>query len=255
MHKLTPSASCLQALLVMLPVLGVSSVVQAQTTPLVQITADGASAICRTVPPNPFHSRSVVQGAGPKGEAVVQFDLTPTSTPSQFYLGWACGEFPAGPADAPRYARVLFRVLSPLNVTGNGDPWTDKFLIVGDPHGDRVIVDLKPLSGYSDLNVMAQKGVGGGPTAPLKIGQWQCAQFELSASGVKTYLNRTDRSKPNVTLNQGFNPTAWTNFNVGFYSNATLAQNGRVSFQIARAEYDDEFDPAFCAAPPKPPAE
>ena len=241
------TTSCVSAILLALGVSGLPPVVHAQTTPLIRITADSASEICRTVPPNAFHTRSVVQGAGPKGEAVVQFDLTPTNMPSQFYLGWACGQFAAGPAEAARYARVLFRVLSPLNVSGNGDVWTTKFLIIGDPHSDRVIVDLKPVSGYSDLNVMAQKGVGGGPTAPLRIGQWHCAQFELTASGVKTYLDRTDQKKPNVTLNQSFNPSAWTNFNVGFYSNATLAKDGKVSFQIARAEFDDEFDPGFCA--------
>jgi len=46
-----------------------------------------------------------------------------------------------------------------------------------------------------------------------------------------------------VSPNFSLSAAAWNNLRVGFYSNASLASNGHISYEVTDLQYDDQFDP------------
>ncbi|MFN0062051.1 MAG: hypothetical protein ACKVPX_06005 [Myxococcaceae bacterium] len=255
-----------------------STLALAQTTPIVRLECTQAtfpSCGWSSLPDTSYATKRWVAGAGPQGQDVAQFDLVPSSTHSQFYLGWGTS-VPVAPQGSTRYIRLRIRFLAPLNLTGNPPEgaWTDKFIILGDGSDStsRVIVELRPTTSVSSVSTRIQRNIDGEPnrTSPvdLEANTWHSIQYEIRSSSASAanarlafWLNGANANHGAPTAQSGsfvLNTHQWSNLNIGYYSNGSLAPNGRLSFQIAGAEYDDEFDPNWGsgtgqATPPSPP--
>lgn len=209
-------------------------------------------------PETPEHRRVFTPGAGPAGEDVVQFELLPRSSHSQFYMGWS-GNLAMPPQGAVRYVRLKVRVLSPLNAASNDGTWTNKFIIFGDgpDASSRVIVEMRGTgSNNSGLETRIQRNIDGEPNrtpvVALPIGTWQNLQWEIrssssSSSGdgrLRFWQNNGNYSSPTAQSgNFQLNTATWSNVGLGYYSNGSLASNGNVRLQIAAFEVGTAFDP------------
>ncbi len=237
----------------------------AQMTPLARLNCTASTfPACGWGPANanPYHTRQLIAGGGPSGQDVVQFTHVPTSTHAQYYFGWFGPALPNPSAGAVRYVRVKLKVVPPISLLGSGDVWGAKFIILGDG-GDssaRVICSLTDngVSSYT-LAVMCSRNIDGPPNATSRVelradGSWNSLQFEFrssstssSANGqLKVWHNSNTYSSP--TRQSGLfqlNTTNWGNVNVGFYAGTTVAPSGRVVFQLADVEFDDEFDSSY----------
>jgi hypothetical protein len=183
-----------------------------------------------------------------------RFALVPGSAGSltQFYMGWGVAVPQANQGDS-RYIRLRIRINSPVNPAGVGDLWTDKFIILGDgsDNSSRVIVELRPNMTDNGLETRIQKNIAGDeartPLVGIPMDQSVSLQFEArsgSAGRVAVWLNNNTYSSPTrVSPNFTLSAAAWNNLRVGFYSNASLASNGRVNFEVTDLQYDDQFDP------------
>lgn len=218
-------------------------------------------------PENQYHRRQLVLGAGPAGQNVVQFDLIPSSSQNQFYLGWSTqtGSVPRG---GVRYVRVRVKILIPYNPLTS---WTDKWIIVGDGSNDdtsRVIIELGPHTS-PELQTAASRNIDGYPgrTQPyvtLNAGVWHHLQYELrsattasSADGrMKVWQNAANSNYSSPSAQSGaiqLNTTNWGSVGLGLFANETLPIGGQLAFQVTDFEYDDEFDPNWFQMGPSPP--
>ncbi len=195
---------------------------------------------------NPHHTLTRV-GNG------ARFTLVPGSASSltQFYMGWGVSVPQAQQGDS-RYIRLRLRVTSPVNPSGIGDLWTDKFIILGDgsDNSSRVIVELRPNGSDNGLETRIQKNIDGDeartPLLGLPMDQTLSLQFEArsgSSGRVALWMNNNTYGSPTrVSPNFSLSAAAWNNLRVGFYSNASLASNGRITYEVTDLQYDDQFD-------------
>jgi hypothetical protein len=198
---------------------------------------------------NPHHTLTRV-GNG------ARFSLVPGSASqiTQFYMGWGVSVPQAQTGDT-RYIRLRIRVLTPVNPSGVGDLWTDKFIILGDgsDNSSRVIIELRPNPQDNALDTRIQKNIDGpehGTTvATIPNGQLVSLQFEArsgSAGRVALWMNNDNYAAPTRTSPAfALSAAAWNNLRVGFYSNASLASNGSINFEVTDLQYDDQFDSAW----------
>jgi hypothetical protein len=154
------------------------------------------------------------------------------------------------------------KIVGPVALYGAGDVWTDKFIILGDgsDSSSRVICVLRD-NGVTErsLALFCSRNIDGPPNATsntelLTDGSWNNLQFEFRSSSspssgngqLKIWNNVNAYSSP--TRQSGLfqlNTTNWGNINVGFYANTTMGPTGRLVFQLADVEFDDEFNPNF----------
>ncbi len=195
---------------------------------------------------NPHYTLTQVGNGG-------RFSLVPGSASSmtQFYMGWGTA-VPQASQGQSRYIRFRIRVSGPVNVSGVGDVWTDKFIILGDgsDNTSRVIIELRPGAG-NNLSTRIQRNIDGDEarsgTMDIPNDQVVSLQFEArsgSSGRVALWMNNDNYSSP-TTTSPNFNLSAsqWNNLNVGYYSNASLASSGRVVFEVTDFQFDDQFDP------------
>ncbi len=183
-----------------------------------------------------------------------RFTLTPGSASSltQFYMGWGTS-IPQVSTGESRYIRLRMRIVSPVNPSGVGDLWTDKFIILGDgsDSSSRVIVELRPNMQDNGLETRIQKNIAGDeartPLLPLPADQLLSLQFEArsgSSGRVAVWLNNNNYGSPSRTSpNFNLPASAWNNIRVGYYSNASLSSSGRITFELTDVQIDDQFDP------------
>lgn len=228
--------------------------------------------------PNQYHTVRVVQGAGPSGQQALQFDQVPASAHAQYYMGFSRNVGSAVPAGTTRYLRLRFKPLTPINLQGVADVWTDKFIIVGDGDnaGSRVICHLRDNGQNSQsMAISCSRNIDGPPNATglvqLSAGAWNNLQIEMrSSSGssngrLAIWLNAANSNYASPTSQSGamqLGTNNWPNVNIGFYANATLSSAGRASFQIADFEVDSAFNSGWNSgsggptiAPPAPPTD
>jgi hypothetical protein len=182
-----------------------------------------------------------------------RFTLTPGSASgqTQFYMGWGVNGLPVPQDGQARYIRLRLRVVGPVDGTGVGDVWTDKFIVLGDgsDSGSRVIVELRPTP--TGLETRIQKNIEGDdqrtPLLSIPSDQLVSLQYEArsgSSGRVAIWMNNNVYASPSRTSpNFSLPARAWNNLRVGFYSNASLASSGRVIFEVTDVQYDDQFDP------------
>lgn len=258
----------LTALVAMLAaVVGTAAPAAAQTTPLARLecTAGSNYPSCSgwgPWGPNQYHTLRVVEGAGPSGQQALQFDQVPATAHAQYYMGFSRNIGSTPPAGTTRYLRLRIRPLTPINLVGVADVWTDKFIIVGDGDnaGSRVICHLRD-NGVSEqtMALSCSRNIDGPPNATglvqLNAGQWNHVQIEMrsSSSGASNgrlamWLNAANSNYASPTSQSGgmsLGTNNWQNVNIGFYANATISGSGRASYQIADFEVDDAFDPGW----------
>lgn len=243
--------------------LGTPTLASAQMTPIARLDCTAAtfpSCGWGNRPDTAYATKRLVASAGPQGQDAVQFDLIPSSSHSQFYLGWGTS-IPVAPQGSTRYIRLRIRFLTPMNLSGNPPEgsWTDKFIILGDGSdaSSRVIVELRPGASAGAITTRIQRNIDGDPnrTQPvdLPLGVWNSLQYEVrssSSSGasdarLRFWLNGANSNYGAPTAQSGafaLFTHQWSNLNIGYYSNGSLSPSGRLSFQIASAEFDDQFD-------------
>lgn len=243
---------------------GTSTLASAQMTPIARLDCTAAtfpSCGWGSRPDTAYATKRLVAGAGPQGQDAVQFDLVPSGTHSQFYLGWGTS-IPVAPQGATRYIRLRIRFLTPMNLSANPPEgsWTNKFIILGDGSdpSSRVIAELRPGGAANSVATRIQRNIDGDPnrTSPVDLpaSTWNALQYEVrssSSSGasdarLRFWLNGANSNYGSPTAQSGsfaLYTHQWSNFNIGYYSNASLSPSGRLSFQLADVEFDDQFDP------------
>jgi hypothetical protein len=205
---------------------------------------------------NPHHTLTRV-GNG------ARFTLTPGSATqlTQFYMGWGTN-IPQATLGQSRFIRLRLRVIGPVNPAGVEDVWTDKFIILGD-NGDtpgRVIIELRPTLQDNALETRIQKNIAGDeartPLLTLPIDQTVSLQYEARSGSngrVAVWMNNNNFATPTrVSPTFNLEALAWNNIRVGFYSNASLASNGRITFEVTDVVIDDAFDPNWHGSQPPP---
>jgi hypothetical protein len=260
--RAAPASVSLAAMLAV--VLGLAAPAAAQSTPLARLecTAGSSYPSCSgwgPWGPNQYHTLRVVDGAGPSGQQALQFDQVPATTHAQYYMGFSRNVGSTPPAGTTRYLRLRIRPLTPINLAGVADVWTDKFIIVGDGDnaGSRVICHLRDNGSSSQTMALScSRNIDGPPNATglvqLNAGQWNHVQIEMrsSSSGstngrLAMWLNAANSNYGSPTSQSGamsLGTNNWQNVNIGFYANATISSSGRASYQIADFEVDDAFD-------------
>ncbi len=183
-----------------------------------------------------------------------RFTLTPGSASglTQFYMGWGTS-IPQVQTGQTRFIRLRMRIIGPVNPSGVGDVWTDKFIILGDggDSSSRVIVELRPNNSNNGLETRIQKNIAGDdartPLLPLPSDQLLSLQFEArsgSSGRLAIWLNNNNYGSPTRTSpNFNLPANAWNNLQVGYYSNSSLSSSGRITFELTDVQIDDEFDP------------
>lgn len=207
--------------------------------------------------PNQYHTARVVAGAGPTGQSVVQFDQIPSGSHAQYYLGFSNNSGASTPHGTVRYIRFRFKARSPINLSGTGDVWGSKFIILGDgsDSSSRVICNLRD-NGRSvqSMAINCARNIDGYPNGTqlleLPADAWQHIQIEVRSSTssgagngrIALWANNNSYSSPTrVSGSFQLNTTNWQNVNVGFYAGTTLAQGGNASFQIADFEMGNQW--------------
>jgi hypothetical protein len=243
----------------------------------------GFSALAADDAANGVHfTRTRVPAGSPSGRDAIQFDLIPSGSHVQHYLGWRWDRPPAVPQGASRYFRFRLRVRSPISFAGNESSWGAKFIILGDTCESnlaptRVIVNLgASATDVSRAFLRIEQNIAGPPsridTSPLTPDVWHSVQVkvrssssESSADGLlSVYLNADNRSEGSPTLQSSgpfrLRTAGWSGdcpVGFGYFAGTTLRPGGRASFQVADFEYDDAFDASWniptATAPPSPP--
>jgi hypothetical protein len=238
----------------------------AQMTPLAVMNCTASNfADCggwQPRPVNAYWTRRFVQGGGPQGQDAVEISQLTSSVHAQYYLGWSGPSLPNPAQGAVRYLRMRFKTVGTVSLNGVSDVWSDKFIIVadGDNPTGRVICHLRDNGISSDnLAISCSRNIDGYPNAtqgyvPLPRDQWSNLQFEFKSSSttssangsIKIWRNQNSYSAPSTQSGQfQLNAIGWGAISIGSYANATLASGGRVVFQLADVEWDDQFDPNY----------
>jgi hypothetical protein len=193
----------------------------------------------------------------PDGRNGARFDLTPTSTPGQFYLGWGTKFTSTAPT---LYIRFHLTIHPPLRANGVSDPWSTKFIIVNDG-GDasiRAIAELKPARSADnrDLVLAWKRNIEGPGDASFssvdltpKFGQRMAVQMAVTrgAQGrTAIWIDNPNPARPtSASRTFDFAPTEWRSIGLGFYSNMTVDTSGSVAYTIEDAVVSEAFDPSF----------
>jgi hypothetical protein len=214
-----------------------------------------------------YWNRSWVNGAGPNGEGVVQFDHVATSTVTEYYSGWSRQGLPQVSQGSTRYLRFKIKFLSPTNLPAaltSKSGWGGKFIILGDgadwspaPERTRFIANLREHLGdranwmfRSEMNIDTHRTDHG----PVSKDVWHSIQIKIRSSATTSsgdgylyfYLDgaNANENTPTVQSASGqINTDGWhATLGLGYY-HLTLGPGGRASYQIAAFEYDDQFDP------------
>ena len=212
---------------------------------------------------NPYWSWRLLEGAGPQGRHAVEFTQNTASNHAQYYLGWTGPALPDPPQGSVRYLRMRFKPIGAIDLRGVSDIWTDKFIILadGDNPTGRVICTLRDNGKSSDnLGIFCSRNIDGYPNAtnivPLSADAWTSLQFEFKSSSttssadgsLKIWRNENNFSKPSQQSGQfQLDAIRWGELHIGYYANATLTTGGRLVFQIADVEWDDEFDKTYAS--------
>lgn len=203
-------------------------------------------------------------GAGPGDQDVVEFAFTPNTVHQQHYVGWEHDNAEPPPSQGvARYVRYWIRILSPLNLSGNGGLWGNKLWFVGDTGPNdatsRVIGIIQPRWTDADLHIHASRNVDGYDTRSgtgaidIAVGMWHAHQFEITSSrtlssgdGRIRFWSNNDRQEAPTTQTGGtfqLDTTDWGDVEFGYFVGETLNRAGSVIMQLCCFEYDDEFDP------------
>ncbi|MFN0061375.1 MAG: hypothetical protein ACKVPX_02485 [Myxococcaceae bacterium] len=246
-------------------VIATASSAWAQVTPLAEMSCTSANfPDCNGWGPvsvNPYFSRRFVSGGGPQGQNAVELSQNPADHHAQYYLGWWGPVLPSPPQGTTRYLRMRFKTVGSVNLQGVSDVWTDKFVILadGDNPTGRVICHLRDDGVTSNnLGIFCSRNIDGYPNATpgvsLPSDTWVSLQMEFKSStttssgdgSLKIWKNSNAYASPTVQSGQfQLDAINWGRISVGFYANATLGSSGRLVFQLADVEFDDEFDPIY----------
>jgi hypothetical protein len=244
---------------------GLAAPAAAQVTPLLQLNCTSSNwPACGWGPmnANAYFSRTMLPGAGPQGQTAMQLAQLPVSSQSQYYLGWTSTI--SNPAQGvTRYMRFKFKVLGPIALYGNGDVWSNKFIIIGDgdnPTG-RVICNLRD-NGINEqaMVIQCQRNIDGDPArtgmVALSPDAWHSIQIEMRSSTttssgdarIKIWLDGANANYSSPTTQTGafqLNAINWGNVNIGYYANASAAMSSHIVYQLADVIWDDAFDANF----------
>jgi hypothetical protein len=193
----------------------------------------------------------------------IRFRLTPGSASglTQFYMGW---QPTLNSSVTDLYIRFRLTVNGPIRANGVGDVYSSKFIIVNNGGSLRAIGELKPqtTSDLSDLTHGIQVGINGPPSLTPRInlvpGTVYYVQIRVSRGGsvrFAQWLNNNNQSAPTSqsTGTFSFNPATFQNVGIGFYNNASLANNGNIDLTLTDVQFDDQFDPNWFSTGPQPP--
>jgi hypothetical protein len=197
---------------------------------------------------NPHHTLTRV-GNG------ARFTLIPGSAAflTQFYMGWSTA-IPQIESGQAVYIRMRLRAVGSQSSVGVGDVWTNKFVILGDGSDSRsrVIIEMRQSLGDS-LATRIQRNIDGDdartPLVDLPRDVPVSLQYEARSGDrgrVAVWMNNNTYGAPAATSPIfALSSAAWSNINVGFYSNATLAPSGRIVFEVTDLEVGTGFDPTW----------
>ena len=204
---------------------------------------------------------------GPGDRAYLRSVNIDSAVFNQFYSGWGSTGFTAVANGVSRFIRCYLRINSPYNGTGPGDPWSSKWIMVGDQGGaeeQRVIAQLacRTEVDNSDIHLRITKNIGSTPgegagdvNLTSFIGSWIAIQMEARADASNGYSkiwvnNDTYGSPSAASSNFPWSGANWTSIEVGpagFFQNATTGGIGNVSIDMAKFEYADSFDASWYA--------
>lgn len=211
-----------------------------------------------------FHLTRSLSG-GPGNRPYVNATNLVVGDIHQFYAGWSKTGLASVADGVSRFARCYLRVRSPFNATGNDDPWTSKWAMIGDQGGaaeNRVIAQLATRIDDTDIQLRITKNIGPVPDEGTTdynltslINTWIALQYEArpgSGTGyIKLWVNNDTFGSPSRSSSlftiSGAN---WTSYDIGpagFYNNASTAAGGSVIIDIAKIEYADSFDSSWFA--------
>ena len=217
-----------------------------------------------------YWNRSYVNGAGPNGEGVVQFDHIGTSAVVEYYAGWRWDNAPQVAQGSSRYIRYKVRFLNPTQLPA-AQPgkagWGGKFVILGDgadwspnPARTRFISNIQHNSGdITNWLMRSEMNIEGPPSrmdyAPIAKDVWHSVQIKIRSSTTTSsgngrlylYIDGANGNENTPTMqstgDSQINTDGWhAAMGFGYYF-LTLGPGGRASYQVTGFEYDDQFDP------------
>jgi hypothetical protein len=216
-----------------------------------------------------YWNRSWVNGAGPNGEGVVQFDHIATSQVVEYYCGWAQNGLPQVPQGATRYIRYKIKFRNPTNLPAaqpDKAGWGGKFIILGDgadwspdPEHTRFISNIQHMGDRVNWLTRSEMNIAGPPSrmdyGPIAKDVWHSVQIKIRSSTTRSsgngrlfwYLDGANANENTPTVQSSgdyqINTDGWhATLGFGYYF-LTLGPGGVASYQVTGFEYDDQFDP------------
>jgi hypothetical protein len=192
-------------------------------------------------------------GSGPGNRDYIRSTNLVVGDVHQFYAGWN-RTVPQATSGASRFVRVRLRVGTGFNCTGNGDVWSDKWLMLGDMGGaaeGRIIAQLKPTGDNTTIALSVTKNIGATPSEGaggviLSKGVWHSIQFEVRFGGsgyIKLWVDSDAYSSPTSQSNVlPLSTAGQTSTELGYYHNASTAAGGNVVLDYAQFQFADTFD-------------
>jgi hypothetical protein len=183
-----------------------------------------------------------------------RFTLTPGSASqlTQFYTGWMTSFSSRAPA---LYIRMRLTAHKPFKPSGIGDVWTNKFIICNDGSdaSQRAIAELRPDETDSKMGLRLQRNIDGDeartPVTYLPFDRPVAVQMEIrrGAQGrTAIWIDNPNPAKPTVASPVfHFAIPAYRDCAFGYYQNASLAPDGRVSYTVQDLVVSEAFDPTF----------